>query len=291
MPRFNAQVLSPFTLLSPTRQTVPVVLTSAHSGMAYPEDFLATTRLDPAMLRRSEDSFVDELFASAPSHGIPLLSASFPRSFCDVNREAWELDPDMFVDPLPPWVNSGSHRVQSGLGMIARVVTSGVPIYRQKLPFSEAERRVRDYWQPWHDALERLVTETRARFGACLLVDCHSMPRTELAPGTADFILGDLFGKSCGQAIVEALERLIRSLGYSVRRNAPYAGGFITRNYGMPRKMAHAMQIELARDLYMDETTLRKSAGFASLQAGLDQVLANVATEAATWLQLANGSP
>lgn len=283
-PRFNGAVSSLFTLYEPVRQTVPVLLTSAHSGQAYPEDFLAAARLDAPTLRRSEDSFVDELFAAAPALGMPLLCANFPRAFCDVNREAWELDPEMFTEPLPPWVNSDSQRVQSGLGMMARVVTSGAPIYRRKLPFAEAERRVRDYWQPWHDALARLVMATRRRFGACLLVDCHSMPRAELAPGTSDFILGDLHGTSCHRLITGAVERLIEGEGYSVRRNLPYAGGFITRHYGMPSRNEHALQIEIARDLYMDEAALRKDAGFAPLQAAMAQVLARVAEEAGSWL-------
>src|ERR1700677_4896990 len=93
-----------YVILAPAMQTVPLVFASAHSGRAYPREFVATARLDELTLRRSEDSYVDEIFAAAPSLGAPLLAASFPRAFCDVNREPWELDPTMFEDALPPWV-------------------------------------------------------------------------------------------------------------------------------------------------------------------------------------------
>ena len=76
-------------LFRPARQSVPLVFASAHSGRDYPAGFVAAARLDALALRRSEDGFVDELFAGAPEHGAPLLAATFPRAFCDANREAW----------------------------------------------------------------------------------------------------------------------------------------------------------------------------------------------------------
>ncbi len=117
------------------RRRLPLILASPHSGSDYPADFVAASRLDPLALRRSEDSFVDELFAAAPSLGAPLLSARFPRAYLDVNREAYELDPAMFSDALPGFVNAGSPRVRMGLGTIARIVASGEEIYAGKLRF------------------------------------------------------------------------------------------------------------------------------------------------------------
>ena len=129
---------APYRLARPARQTVPLVFASPHSGRAYPASFVAAARLDPLALRRSEDGFVDELFAAAPEQGAPLLAATFPRVFCDVNREPWELDPGMFDEPLPSWVNTASPRVGAGLGTIARVVATGEAVYRRKLTFREA---------------------------------------------------------------------------------------------------------------------------------------------------------
>src|SRR5882724_6215428 len=163
-------------LQRPVVQSLPLVLASPHSGAEYPADFLAASRLDPLALRRSEDSFVDELFAAAPCLGAPLLAARFPRAYVDVNREAYELDPSMFCDALPKFVNAGSPRVRMGLGTIARLVASGEEIYTKKLRFAEARRRIECLYHPYHQALNRLVADTGALFGGYLLIDCHSMP-------------------------------------------------------------------------------------------------------------------
>jgi len=271
----------PVHVLRPTTQTVPLVFASAHSGRDYPADFLAASRLDALELRRSEDSFVDELFAAAPAHGAPLLAARFPRAYCDANREAWELDPAMFAEKLPDWVNTASARVGAGLGMIARVVATGEAIYREKLPFAEAERRVRDYWQPYHDALWELIAETRTRFGACLLIDCHSMPAhgglTRSGAGPADIVLGDAYGTACAPAVTALAERHLRALGYAVRRNDPYAGGYVTRHYGRPRERVHVLQLELARSLYMDEAAIERSPRFPVMQRHMDELMAVLA--------------
>jgi N-formylglutamate amidohydrolase len=287
----------PFTISRPARQTAPVVFASAHSGRVYPPDFLALSRLEPLALRRSEDSFVDELFAAAPAAGAPLIAATFPRAFCDPNRERWELDPAMFQERLPPWVNTGSARVGAGLGMIARIVASGEPIYRAKLPFAEAERRVREFWQPFHDALAALIAETKEAFGACLLIDCHSMPASSCdlrRPGLlgavepvphADMVLGDAHGTTCSPRIADWFERTLRASGYAVRRNEPYAGGYISRHYGRPHEGVQALQIEIDRSLYMVEATLEPCAGFGRVQADLGRLVYALAHEAADLLR------
>jgi len=264
----------PFLVHRPLRQTVPIVFASPHSGAHYAATFLAEARLDPLALRRSEDSFVDELFAGAPAAGAPLLAATFPRVFCDANREPWELDPAMFEEPLPAWVNSASPRVGAGLGTIARVVATGEPVYRHKLPFSAAEARVRDFWQPYHAALTTLIEETRSRFGHCLLVDCHSMP-THPVQGSppADAVLGDAHGTSCAPRATRLVEDTLTALGYRVRRNDPYAGGYITRHYGSPRDGVHALQIEIARRLYMDEARVQRAPGMAALKRDLGHLI------------------
>jgi N-formylglutamate deformylase len=269
--------LEPYIVLRPATQTVPLVVASPHSGRLYAPDFLRAARLGPLDLRRSEDSFVEELFAGAIDQGAPLLSAQFPRAYCDPNREAWELDPAMFVDSLPNWVNTTSPRVGAGLGTIARVVTSGEAIYRTKLRFADAEERIRDCWQPYHDALTQLILDTRTQFGSCLLIDCHSMPAGAGRFAGPDFVLGDAHGTACVPQVTALVESILTGFGYAVRRNDPYAGGYVTRHYGRPRDNIHALQIEVARRLYMNEATLEKSAGFAVLQERLCDLLGQVA--------------
>ena len=265
---------SPMRLSRPVRQSVPLVFASPHSGRDYSAAFVAEARLDAVSLRRSEDCFVDELFEAAPAHGAPLLAATFPRAYCDPNREAWELDPAMFEEELPAWVNTSSARVVSGLGTIARVVSSGEAIYRRKLHFAEAEARVRDCWQPYHDRLSELLRTTRETFGVCLLIDCHSMPAAG-APSRyrADFVLGDVHGTTCAPHATRLVERILTGLGYHVGRNDPYAGGYVTRHYGRPREGVHALQIEIARSLYMDEARLEKRPGFTILQRDLTELI------------------
>lgn len=274
--------LCAFTLLRPARQIAPVVVASPHSGRDYEAGFLAASRLDALALRKSEDSFVDELCASAPAQGVPLLAARFPRAFCDVNREAWELDPAMFEDDLPEHVNRTSARVMAGLGTIARVVASGEPIYRRKLRFAEAVSRVEACWRPYHDALARLIAETRAGFGACLLLDVHSMPGPFRGRHGPDIVLGDAHGAACARPAVQFVEAALRGEGLAVRRNDPYAGGYVTRHYGRPRERVNVLQIEIAKPLYMDEKQIAPNAGFATLQAILARVIGLVVEAAET---------
>ena len=275
----------PVIVARPASQTTPLVFASPHSGRQYPAEFLAASRLDALGLRRSEDSFVEELFAAAVGHGAPLIHATFPRAWCDPNREQWELDPAMFSEILPDWINTTSARVNAGLGTIARVVSSGETIYREKLTFAEAERRIVACWTPFHETLAALIQGTRAVFGQCVLIDCHSMPSHVPVGGRgdrlADIVLGDAHGTSCAPYIIRFVERKLVDLGYRVRRNDPYAGGYITRHYGRPREHVHALQIEIARDLYMDETKFEHSPGFAETRRDLTLLIEALAAEAA----------
>jgi N-formylglutamate amidohydrolase len=257
-----------FDLQLPVARCLPLVLASPHSGSEYPPDFLAASRLDPLALRRSEDSFVDELFAAASRLGAPLLSARFPRAYVDVNREAYELDPAMFSDALPGFVNAASPRVRIGLGTIARIVASGEEIYAKKLRFAEAIQRIEGLYHPYHQALRRLIEETEGVFGGCLLIDCHSMPSAAGSGGgqdAADIVLGDCHGASCAPQIIDAASGFLVERGFVIAVNAPYAGGFTTGFYGRPRAHRHALQIEINRALYMDERSYRRKPRFARL--------------------------
>ena len=275
--------LAPFRLLAPERPFAPVIFTSAHSGRLYSADLMPGVRLCPLTLRRSEDCFVDELFAAAPAHGAPLLAANFPRAFCDANREAWELDPAMFVEPLPDWVNTTSPRVGAGLGTIAKVVASGESIYAAKLEFQEAERRIATYWRPFHNTLERLIAGIKDRFGYCLLIDCHSMPSAGQgrrgSARLADFVLGDLHGTACASRVTRMVEAELSRGGNAVRRNDPYAGGYITRHYGRPADDVHVLQIEIARALYLDETRIERLPGFSAIQQQITDLIAAIALQ------------
>lgn len=266
-------------IVSPSTSRTALIFASPHSGRDYPDSFLAQSALDPVSLRRSEDSYVDELFAAAPRHGAPLLKALFPRAYLDVNREPYELDPAMFDGPLPPHANTRSPRVAAGLGTIPRQVAQDTPIYRGKLSLADMDQRLKFLYAPYHDALTRLIDGTLARFGYCLLIDCHSMPSTSVPSdhGPVDIVLGDCFGASCAPSLTAGIERFLAGLGYRVIRNHPYAGGYTTRHYGFPVRGVHALQIEINRALYMDEATHRRSAGFSRLETHMNALIAFLA--------------
>lgn len=282
-----AEIVPAFEVLRPAAgQRLPLVFASPHSGSVYPESLKAASRLTDHALRKSEDCFVDEIVAAAPGLGAPLIRALFPRVYVDPNREPFELDPAMFDGQLPDYANVRSPRVAAGLGTIARIVADGEPIYREKLPVTEAMRRISTCYRPYHAALAGLIEETRRRFGFAILVDCHSMPSTGLSPigsgrgsqknGRIDTVLGDCFGTACSPAVTERCEALLSGLGYSVVRNHPYAGGYTTRHYGRPREGVHAIQIEINRALYMDERTLERKAHLAVLADQMRQLIAGL---------------
>ncbi|WP_345890922.1 N-formylglutamate amidohydrolase [Devosia oryzisoli] len=264
-----------FETIRPRRMVAPIVFNSPHSGRVYPPRFLAMTRLDHLSIRQSEDAFVDELFGRAPHLGAPLLRAHFPRAYLDVNREPWELDPTMFLEPLSDRFNTTSPRVAAGLGTLARVVAENKPIYRERLTLEDARMRIEGIYQPYHDALQKLLSESVTAFGVALLVDCHSMPRIGRhgERATPDIVLGDRYGTTCAPAVVDLVETIFTAAGLRVARNRPYAGGFCTRSYGRPHHGVHALQIEVSRHLYMNEATLEKNAGFEPLRQLLDRLI------------------
>lgn len=277
-------IASPITLRRPVRQMAGIVLTSPHSGRRYSSAFLEASRLNAETIRGSEDSFVDELFAKGPELGVPLLAAEFPRAWCDVNREPWELDPAMFASPLPDYVNTASPRVAAGLGTLARIVGTGEPIYARKLLFEEARERVESCWRPFHEALAGLIEESLSLFGHCLVLDCHSMP-TPLSRlgGRPDIILGDGHGTSCLSAWSSHIGQRFEKLGFSVRRNDPYAGGFITRHYGRPREGVQVMQIEIARSLYMNERQFTQKPSFEIIRRKMTSFVESMIAAEQTW--------
>src|SRR3990170_371580 len=238
----------PFTVARPETLKVPLVFNSPHSGRIYPRAFLAASRLDSLALRRSEDAYVEELFAFVTRLGAPLLYAHFPRAYLDVNREPYELDPVLFRDGLPHYANTQSVRVVGGLGTIARIVSESDEIYREPLSVGAA--------------LER--------------INCHSMPSNPIADqggGRPDFVLGDRFGTSCSGELTRLAASHLKAQGYAVALNKPYAGGYITEHYGRPHKAQHVLQIEINRALYMDETSFDKSSGFERLRGDLEAMV------------------
>jgi N-formylglutamate amidohydrolase len=274
----------PFEVLAPETLRVPFLFNSPHSGCGYPEAFLAASRLDELRIRRSEDAFVDELFAPVVDHGAFLMRANFPRAYLDVNREPYELDPKMFCERLPSYANIRSLRVAGGLGTIARIVAEHEEIYPGPIGLDDALRRIEQLYKPYHAAVRKTLARIHVTFGYAVLVDCHSMPsviRGLDSRNRPDIVLGDRYGTSCWGGLVDAAAEILRGLGYQVARNKPYAGGFITEHYGRPARGLHALQIEVNRALYMNEDTYERVPGFDRLARDLDRFAAEITALAA----------
>lgn len=270
MPQLDGELSPPFEIVEPAQWRAPIIFNSPHSGSVYPHDFLNASRIDLAALRRSEDSFMDELIADLSDRGFPTVRVNFPRSYVDVNREPYELDPRMFSGRLPSFANTRSMRVAGGLGTIPRVVGDGQEIYRERLSVDDALARIEALYKPYHRALRRLINKAHQAFGTVIVVDCHSMPSVGVSreePRRPDMVIGDRYGTSCAPQLPDMVEETMTALGYSVGRNKPYAGGFITEHYGNPASGLHTIQLELNRAIYMDERRRERSARFSQVTA------------------------
>ena len=278
----DGELSPPFEIVEPAAWRAPIIFNSPHSGSVYPDEFLSASRIDLPALRRSEDSFMDELIAGLSGRGFPTVSVNFPRSYVDVNREPYELDPRMFTGRLPSFANTRSMRVAGGLGTIPRVVGDGQEIYRERLSVDDALARIEVLYKPYHRALRRLINKAHQAFGTAVVVDCHSMPSIGVSrdePRRPDVVIGDRYGTSCAPLLADVIEETMSRLGYSVGRNKPYAGGFITEHYGNPASGLHTVQLELNRAIYMDERRRERSPRFAQVASDfiiLAEVLAAV---------------
>src|SRR5258706_9697615 len=275
MTQFDGELSPPFEIVEPAEWRAPIIFNSPHSGSVYPHEFLTASRIDLTALRRSEDSFMDELIGGLSDRGFPVVRVNFPRSYVDVNREPYELDPRMFSGRLPSFANTRSMRVAGGLGTIPRVVGDGQEIYRERLAVDDALARIEALYKPYHRALRRLINKAHQAFGTVIVVDCHSMPSIGVSrdePRRPDVVIGDRYGTSCAGLLPDMVEDTMAGFGYSVGRNKPYAGGFITEHYGNPASRLHAIQLELKPAIYMDERRRARGARIAQVAADFGAV-------------------
>ncbi len=288
MPHEEAQCIAaeldpPFAIIGAQISAFPSYSIRRIAG-ELPFCFVESSRLSPQALRKSEDAYVDELLSTAPSQGAVLMQAHFPRAYIDINREPYELDPVLFNGRLPDFVNSQSLRAIGGLGTIARIVNEKEEIYHGPLTLETAFLRIEKLYKPYHAALHDLMQSTRAQFGTAFLLDCHSMPSQQPdRGGWPDFVLGDRFGTSCAPEITKLVQALLRSLGYRVSLNKPYAGGTLRNTTASRDQGIHALQIEVDRSLYMNEDTFEKSSAFSGLQWDMERLIGMLVQELPRW--------
>lgn len=262
----------------------PVLFDSPHSGVCYPADFNFICPL-PA-LRQAEDTYVEELFAAAPEYGATLLYALFPRSYIDVNRAADDIDPSLLDGTWPEPLRPGE-KSALGIGLIRTMCRPGAPMYDGRLTVAEVADRIDRYYHPYHFQTASILNGLAAEFGGVWHVDCHSMPSQGLPAGTpgrngVDFVIGDRDGSTAERGFVDFVIGRLRRMGYAVAVNNPYKGVEMVRRYANPAQGRHAIQLEINRSLYMNEETLEKTAGFATLRRNMNELAADICDFAQT---------
>ncbi len=258
----------------------PLVLDSPHSGHDFPVDFDAC--VTERELREGEDVYVDELWGAAPSLGMPLLAARFPRTYLDPNRHAGDIDPDL-LDGAWPWAYVPSGKARIGKSLVWRTLEDGRPIYARRLKPDEVRLRIDRCHEPYHAALRTLLDNVHRKSGKVFHINCHSMrsvagKQSDDGEGRprADFVLGDRDGTTCEPAFTAFVRARLVEMGYDVMVNDPYKGVELVRAYSNPGAGRHSLQVEIAKRLYMDEDTLEKNAGFAKLQSDLRDLLVSL---------------
>ena len=249
------QIHEPVIVHEPDVRSSPFIFASPHSGRCYESDFLKQASAPVSVLRRSEDAYVDQFFSHVTELGASFVEAIFPRAFVDPNRGPDELDARLFKDPPLEGFSAPNARTSAGLGVVPRLAADGRSIHASVIAYAEGRRRIDQYYRPYHEALKSEIERTLDQFGRAVLIDCHSMPSSS-ARG-ADMVLGDRFGASCGRNLINHAEAYFKSLGFTVTRNRPYAGGYTTEHYGRPLSGVHVMQVEINRGLYLSESDVR----------------------------------
>jgi N-formylglutamate deformylase len=269
----------PVSVLRPAQDALPIVVDSPHSGTWYPPDFGHAAPFE--LLRRGEDLYVDRLYAHAPQHGATFIAANFPRAYIDPNRLLADIDEALLDAPWPGEVQAGP-KTRLGIGLIWRMLGE-VPVYQRKLSVAEVQQRIERCYSPYHAALDEAIEGAYRQFGAVWHLNVHSMPddsyqRLKLpVKPLADFVLGDLDGRTAGEPLMALIEGVLRDHGYSVARNDPFKGVEIIARSGRPAERRHSLQIEVKRSCYADVERHVPNEGFARVQAALDAMLAALA--------------
>lgn len=242
----------------------PVVASCPHAGRDYPAELVDAASLPVAHMRGLEDFAVDQLLGGLSQHGIATVINHIARAYIDVNRPAGALDNAMFDTPVD--ADKPSRHVSAGYGLIPRLSAMRKPLYSASLPSEEAERRINVAHLPYHSMLMAQISAAKAEHGHCLLVDFHSMPpRDRTNRKLADVVLGDCLGSTLDTGLANSIGDFFRDAGLSIAWNEPYAGGHITRTHGRLGTKKQSVQIEINRDIYMQDAALSAREPFVNV--------------------------
>ena len=268
-----------YSIISPDTPSNGIVYNSPHSGRYLPVEFLNQYEGQPIRLHQSGDSRMDDVIGGITSAGSCLFKNHYGRIYVDTNRDVREIDPACLKDSPRGLQFIRSEKVMRGFGVIPMKTFDGKDIYPEPgLTHDAARARLEEVYYPVHEALAALLEQARDRFGYYLLVDCHSMPSYRFMNSRlpsnrqADVVIGNNYDKSCSRKISRYVAQHFEEDGLSVRFNAPYAGGYNTVHYGVPDRKRHAIQIELNRNLYLNEEDLSLNGNFENLRDSITKL-------------------
>jgi N-formylglutamate deformylase len=270
----------PFELLAPPpKLRLPLVFDSPHSGIDFPDTFESNATLE--QMKSGWDAYIDHLWGDVINVGGYLLHAKFSRMYIDPNRAPNDIDPNLLDSPWSECVPTKySHR---GMGLIRRYALPDVPMYSKPITRIEVEHRLKNYYMPYHQALKNTLDNAHQEFGSVWHIDCHSMKskgnQMNIDNGKArpDIILGDNCGQCASAEFVQVVEDSFSNLGYKVVRNNPYKGGYLVTHYADVKANRHSMQIEINRDLYMNEKMFTPNVNYSSFRENINSVANQIA--------------
>ncbi|MBV68854.1 MAG: hypothetical protein CMJ08_03520 [Pelagibacterales bacterium] len=254
----------------------PLIIMTPHSGRNYSNRFLKYIDLDLKDLRNTEDYFIDQLFFPH-SNKYSYLNATFPRIFVDANRSPLEIDKTMWENNnLDKLFDTNSIKVLNGIGVFAKYNLFGKYIYSSKVPFSEAKWRLLNFYFPYHRKIKEIIKKTKEKHKKIIALDCHSMS-SELVSSKTDIVISNVNNKSSSTNIINLVKKSFKNYSYNTNINDPFKGGFITSYYGKPKHNIHFLQIEVNKDLYMDEKNmLLKKNSFSKLKVCFDNLIKDI---------------
>ena len=260
-------------LTRPRTSPSPVLIEVPHSGLQVPPEVESEIEATPLAVLRDSDIYVDRLYQRAPENGATLLVSRVSRYVVDLNRGPDEVD--LAAVPRHP---RGRHI--PARGVVWRARTDGTPLLRAPLTIDQFRRRLKLFYDPYHQALSEEAAQIRERHGRVLVLAAHSMPsagRQTIGGGRArraDVVPGTRGRSTADGRIIDLVDSHFREAGFSVKHDDPYRGGWTTSRYGAPRRGQHAVQIELNRALYVNERTSEVNQNdFTRLQAVLDELV------------------
>jgi N-formylglutamate amidohydrolase len=221
----------------------PLLVNVPHAGTRLPAG-LADRLQGPGPGLPDTDWYVDELYDFAPDLGAGLLVATHSRYLIDLNR--------------PP--DDTALYATHGTGLVPLETFAGEPLYApQSEPGpEEIAERVATYWQPYHQAIVNELNFIRERHGFAVLLDGHSIrSRVPLLfdGRLPDLNLGSNGGQSAHRGLIDSAMAVLGSIGtWTSILDGRFQGGYITRHYGRPDQGIHALQLEMAQSMYMQES-------------------------------------